>query len=53
MFQVTFRVYDGGVLYAESFRLWSALDHADAVRAKGGFARIVRYDGNTETEVTG
>jgi hypothetical protein len=53
MFQVTFRVYHNGTMIAESYRLWNALDHADAVRAKGGFARIVRYDGNTETEVTG
>jgi hypothetical protein len=51
MFQVVFRVYDGGVLYAESFRLWSALDHADNIRARGGNARIARFDGETEVSI--
>jgi hypothetical protein len=52
MFQVVFRVYDASGLYAESFYIGNALDHADAVRASGGVARVMLFDGNTETEVT-
>lgn len=51
MFQVVFRVYEGDTLYAETFRLWSAFDHADIIRAKGGIPRIVQVDGNVESEV--
>lgn len=53
MDRVTFRVYDGDTIIAETFRLWNALDHADAVRASGGTPRIVRVEHGTETEVTG
>jgi hypothetical protein len=46
--QVTFRVYLGDSVYAESFFLNNALDHADTIRAMGGEARIVRVEDGKE-----
>ena len=45
---VTFRVYLGDSVYAESFFIGNALDHADRVRAMGGEARIVRVENGAE-----
>jgi len=45
-----FRVYFLGddSVYAESFYLNNALDHADTIRAMGGEARIVRVEDGKE-----
>ena len=44
--RVTFRVYIGDSVYAESFFINNALDHADRVRMAGLAARIVRVEEN-------
>jgi hypothetical protein len=46
--RVTFRVYLGDSVYAESFFLGNALDHADTIRAMGGSPRIVRVENGAE-----
>jgi hypothetical protein len=43
-----FRVYLGDSVYAESFYLNNALDHADTIRAMGGSPRIVRVENGAE-----
>jgi hypothetical protein len=48
MDRVTFRVYIGDSVYAESFFINNALDHADRVRMAGGIARIVRVENGAE-----
>ena len=46
--RVTFRVYLGDSVYAESFFIGNALDHADRVRMAGGSPRIVRVENGAE-----
>lgn len=48
-----FKVLDGSDVVALCSTLWSALDHADAIKAHGGFVRILRVDGDTESECAG
>ena len=48
-----FKVLDGSDVVALCSTLWSALDHADAVKAHGGYPRILRVEGNTVTECAG
>ena len=46
--RVTFRVYIGDSVYAESFFIGNALDHADTIRMAGGSPRIVRVENGVE-----